>query len=34
MSHGNKAQLFQFLNVIIAIKNSSIAFLEQAVPVE
>ena len=34
MSHGNKALLFQFLNPIIAIKNATIAFLDQVLPVE
>ena len=34
MSHGNKALIFQFLNLITAIKNSPIAFLEQVIPVE
>ena len=34
MSHGNKALLFQFLNLIIEIKNATIAFLEQVLPVE
>ena len=33
-SHGNKALLFQFLNPIIAIKNATIAFLDQVLPVE